>query len=27
LYSWYEANHFNIDIDEWKSTTLTYTVI
>lgn len=27
LYSWYEADHFDIDIDDWKQSTLTYTVI
>jgi len=27
MYSWYEADHFNIDIDDWKKSTLTYTVI
>ena len=27
IYSWYEADYFNIDIEDWKDTTLTYTVI
>jgi len=27
IYSWYEADYFNIDIDDWKESTLTYTVI
>ena len=26
-WSWYEAEIFNIDIDDWKETTLTYTLI
>lgn len=27
LYSWVEADHFNIDIDDWKESTMNYTVI
>lgn len=27
MYSWYEATIFDIDIDDWKKTTLNYTVI
>tara|TARA_R110002012_G_C11396506_1_gene585208 strand:- start:25 stop:375 length:351 start_codon:yes stop_codon:yes gene_type:complete len=27
IWSWYEADYFNIDIDDWKETTLTYTLI
>jgi len=27
LYSWYEADHFSIDIDDWRESTMTYTVI
>jgi len=27
LYSWFEADYFDIDIEEWKESTLTYTVI
>ena len=27
LYSWYEADYFSIDIDDWKQSTMTYTVI
>jgi len=26
-WSWYEADYFSIDIDDWKETTLTYTLI
>ena len=26
-WSWYEATIFNIDIDDWKETTMNYTVI
>ena len=27
MYSWFEADYFDIDIEEWKQTTLTYTVL
>ena len=27
LWSWYEADYFSIDIDNWKQSTLTYTLI
>ena len=27
LYSWFEADYFDIDIEEWKESTLTYTVL
>ena len=27
LYSWFEADYFNIDIEEWNESTLTYTVL
>tara|TARA_R110002074_G_scaffold298215_1_gene469785 strand:+ start:358 stop:708 length:351 start_codon:yes stop_codon:yes gene_type:complete len=27
IWSWFEADYFNIDIEEWKETTLTYTII
>jgi hypothetical protein len=27
MYSWWEADYFDIDIEEWKESTLTYTVI
>ncbi len=27
LWSWYEADYFSIDIDNWKHTTMTYTLI
>jgi len=27
IYSWYEADYFNIDIEDWKETTLTYIIM
>ena len=27
LYSWYEATMLDIDIDDWKETTMTYTIM
>ena len=27
IYSWFEADYFNIDIEEWNESTLTYTVL
>ena len=27
MYSWFEADYFDIDIEDWKETTLTYTII
>ena len=27
IYSWFEADYFDIDIEEWNESTLTYTVL
>ncbi len=27
IWSWFEADYFNIDIEDWKKTTLTYTIM